>query len=64
MMITNTPEQKNMDRRSFLGAAAAALSAGAWITPAALAQSRADIRKGTDNHSADNPGPVLSLIHI
>jgi len=58
MMITNTPEQKNMDRRSFLGAAAAALSASAWITPAALAQSRADIRKGTDNHSADNPGPV------
>jgi oxalate decarboxylase len=58
MIKTNSTEQTGMNRRSFLGAAAAALSAGALMTPVALAQSREEIRKGTDNHSADNPGPV------
>jgi oxalate decarboxylase len=58
MITMKAIEQKSMDRRSFLGAAAAALSAGTLFGPAALAQSKADIRKGTNNHSADNPGPV------
>ncbi|MBB6142449.1 oxalate decarboxylase [Silvibacterium bohemicum] len=51
-------EHEGVNRRSFLGAAAAALSASALFAPAAFAQSREEIRKGTDNHSADNPGPV------
>jgi oxalate decarboxylase len=51
-------EQKIINRRSFLGAAAATLSTGAIFAPMAAAQSREEIRKGTNNHSADNPGPV------
>jgi len=47
-----------MPRRSFLGAAAAALSAGAFFAPMALAQTKEEVRKGTSNHSADNPGPA------
>ena len=47
-----------MNRRSFLGAAAAALSAGAVLTTQTLAQSPAEIKKGEANHSADNPGPI------
>lgn len=58
MITTIKSVQEGIDRRSFLGAAAAALSAGAIFAPAALAQSREEIRKGTGNHSADNPGPV------
>lgn len=59
-MISSIKEGVN--RRSFLGAAAAALSAGAMFSPIAMAQSREEIRKGTDNHSADNPGPVNRLL--
>ncbi len=47
-----------VNRRSFLGAAAAALSAGAIFAPMAFAQSRTIVEKGTADHSADNPGPV------
>jgi oxalate decarboxylase len=57
-MIKMKSEHEGVNRRSFLGAAAAALSASALLAPAAFAQSREEIRKGTDNHSADNPGPV------
>src|SRR5580704_9149144 len=42
-----------INRRSILGAAAAAISAGVLG-----AQSRTEVRKGEANHSADNPGPV------
>ncbi|WP_446743809.1 cupin domain-containing protein [Silvibacterium acidisoli] len=59
-MISSIKEAVN--RRSFLGAAAAALSAGAIFSPIAAAQSREEIRRGTDNHSADNPGPVNRLL--
>jgi len=58
MISTNKTEAEGMNRRSFLGAAAATLSAGALFAPMVRAQSREEIRKGTDNHSADNPGPV------
>jgi oxalate decarboxylase len=49
-------EIRNIDpatRRLFLGAAAAALSAGG-----AIAQSPGEIKKGETNHSASNPGPA------
>jgi oxalate decarboxylase len=55
-MQPEDPERLN--RRSFLGAAAAAISAGAVLMPAALAQSTTETRKGEANHSASNPGPI------
>ncbi len=58
MLTTTKTEHDGINRRSFLGAAAAILSATALAAPAAIAQSREEVRKGTDNHSADNPGPV------
>src|SRR6201996_3733344 len=62
MMQTENPERlKNsepLNRRSFLGAAAAAISAGAVLVPAALAQSTTEVKKGEANHSASNPGPI------
>ena len=56
--MKKAPEKEVLDRRSFLGAAAAALSAGTVLTPYALAQSAAEIKKGEANHSAGNPGPI------
>jgi oxalate decarboxylase len=47
-----------MNRRSFLGAAAAAISASALIVPTALAQSREEIHKGLVDNSKSNPGPI------
>lgn len=44
--MKETPEKEVLNRRSFLGAAAAALSAGAVLVPAALGQSAAEIQKG------------------
>jgi len=62
-METQEAEKKEtLNRRSFLGAAAAALSAGAFLAPFAAAQSKEEIRKGTLNHSADNPGPVNKVL--
>jgi oxalate decarboxylase len=58
MSTTNSTEHEGMNRRSFLGAAAAALSAGALMAPAAMAQSKEEIHKGKNDHSASNPGPV------
>lgn len=51
-------DTEGVNRRSFLGAAAAALSAGALFAPMAFAQSRSIVEKGSADHSADNPGPV------
>src|SRR5487761_1345210 len=51
-----------VSRRSFLGAAAAALSAGVVMTPFALAQSRTNIQTGEQNRSAQNLGPVNKAI--
>ena len=50
--------RERVNRRSFLGAAAAALSAGTVLAPYLLGQSTTEIRKGEANHSADNPGPI------
>ncbi len=51
-------EKLSVGRRSLLGAAAAALSAGAMGSRAALAQTKAETSKGEQNHSASNPGPI------
>ncbi len=58
----DTQEKDVLNRRSFLGAAAAALSAGAVFAPYAMAQSATEIKKGEANHSADNPGPINKKI--
>jgi oxalate decarboxylase len=57
-MAFNGTDAQPLNRRSFLGAAAAALSAGAVLAPGALGQSVTEIKKGEGNHSADNPGPI------
>jgi oxalate decarboxylase len=62
MISTNKAEQAGINRRSFLGAAAATLSGGALFAPMMLAQTREEVRQGTGNHSADNPGPVNKLL--
>src|SRR5882757_662864 len=64
-MESTLPHQKDpiSSRRSFLGAAAAALSAGAVMaTPFAAAQSRSTIAAGEHNNSASNPGPINKAI--
>src|SRR5262245_19422369 len=48
-------------RRSLLGAAAGAMSAGAVALPT-FGQTRADVLKGEQNRSASNPGPVNKSI--
>jgi oxalate decarboxylase len=54
-------EKKNLSdpigRRSVLGVAAAALSAGALGSVTALGQTRQLVATGEGNHSASNPGP-------
>ncbi len=55
-------QKDQLTRRSFLGSAAAALSAGAVTTQFAFAQSKATIQKGEQNRSAQNPGPVNQAI--
>jgi oxalate decarboxylase len=52
----------SINRRSLLGAAAAAFSAGTMSSRAALAQTRTETLKGEQNHSASNPGPVNRAI--
>ncbi len=55
--------QEPLSRRSFLGAAASAISAGAVLAaPFAFAQSRSTIATGEHNNSASNPGPVNPTI--
>src|SRR3984885_8424388 len=55
--------QEPLSRRSFLGAAASAISAGAVLAaPFAFAQSRSNIATGEQNNSASNPGPVNPTI--
>src|SRR6476646_8022590 len=55
MRKTNSPA--SIGRRSLLGAAAAALSAGALGSVRALGQTREQVEKGEGNRSASNPGP-------
>jgi oxalate decarboxylase len=55
--------QEPLSRRSFLGAAASAISAGAVLAaPFAFAQSRSNIATGEQNNSASNPGPINAAI--
>ncbi len=58
------PEKKkhSVGRRSLLGAAAAAISAGAMAPKALFAQTRAETLKGEQNHSASNPGPINKVL--
>ncbi len=58
MQTNSTEKGRTLNRRSLLGAAAAALSMGAAVAPGAFAQSKREIELGEQNHSADNPGPV------
>jgi oxalate decarboxylase len=51
-------KNEKIGRRSLLGAAAAALSGAALVTPPLLAQSRQEIAAGEHDRSASNPGPV------
>ncbi len=51
--------EQEMSRRSMLGAAAVALTASGALAPTAmLGQSREEIRKGEQDHSESNPGPI------
>jgi oxalate decarboxylase len=59
---TDTPQSMQSHsgratRRSVLGAAAAALGAGALGSVTALGQTREQVQKGESNQSATNPGP-------
>jgi oxalate decarboxylase len=58
MDIEKEVKNEGVNRRTFLGAAAAAISAGAVLAPFALGQSVEQIRKGEMNHSKSNIGPV------
>lgn len=51
-------EKTLLDRRSFLGVGSGALAAAAFAGLRAEAQSRANVARGEQNHSAQNPGPV------
>jgi oxalate decarboxylase len=51
-------QNDSFNRRSLLGAAAAALSASAIWSPPASAQTRAETLKGRQNNSVTNPGPI------
>ena len=55
-------EKHSVGRRSLLGAAAAALSAGGLGSRAAFAQTKAETAKGEQNHSASNPGPINKIL--
>ncbi len=50
--------KEHMNRRAILGAAVAAITAGATFPFPGSAQSRGEVRRGEANHSIDNPGPV------
>ena len=54
-------KEERFSRRSVLGAAAAALSAGATAPPA-MGQSRQEMQAGEQNHSASNPGPINKAV--
>jgi oxalate decarboxylase len=56
--MKNTNSKYPIGRRSVLGAAAAALSAGALGSVTALGQTREQVAKGEGNRSASNPGPI------
>jgi len=57
-MTRKTIRQSVIGRRSLLGAAAAAFSAGAMGFKSARAQTRAETLKGESNRSASDPGPT------
>ena len=52
----------SINRRSLLGAAAAAFSATTMGARVGLAQTRAQTLKGETNHSVSNPGPINKAI--
>jgi oxalate decarboxylase len=61
----STPETNrtySVGRRSILGAAAAAISTGAMGLRSIFGQTRAEVLKGEQNHSASNPGPVNKIL--
>ena len=56
--MKRTKSNDGIGRRNVLGAAAAAISAGALGSVKALGQTREQVAKGEGNHSASNPGPI------
>jgi len=55
-------EKHSVGRRSLLGAAAAAISAGAMRPQTLFAQTRTETLKGEQNRSASNPGPINKVL--
>ena len=60
--MQETNRKNPIGRRSVLGAAAAALSAGALGSVKLLGQTREQVAKGEGNHSASNPGPINKVL--
>ena len=58
MNMKKANQKDPIGRRSVLGVAAAALSAGALGSVTALGQTREQVAKGEGNQSKSNPGPV------
>ena len=57
MQLETSNVKDPVTRRSFLGAAAAAISAGAMITPLTLAQSASEAQSGGQIRGVGKPGP-------
>jgi oxalate decarboxylase len=60
--MKRTKPNNLIGRRNVLGAAAAALSAGALGSVTALGQTGEQVAKGEGNHSASNPGPINKVL--
>jgi len=60
--MKRTNPNHSIGRRNVLGAAAAALSAGALGSVTALGQTREQVATGEGNHSASNPGPTNKVL--
>jgi len=58
LAMTQPTKHPLVNRRSVLGAAAAAVSAGAIGFKTAFGQTKSDVLKGEHNRSASNPGPI------
>ena len=60
--MPETSRTDSVGRRSILGAAAAAISTGAVGLRSTFGQTRGEVLKGEQNHSASNPGPINRVL--
>ena len=60
--MPETSRTDSVGRRSILGAAAAAISTGAVGLRSTFGQTRGEVLKGEQNHSASNPGPINKVL--